>query len=206
MTSRLANAYHRDTRDARVLPPGPKLLRLLLGDDIYTHVSHVYSLKPTKDADLACLIDLPQLSNVYVYGHAVTDAGIAHLVGVRELNSLGLSDTSASAEGIAALSNAKKLDTLSLGRADATDEKLEKIDAVRQLTSLTRVDAAVTARGIAAVARLPRLEELRLMDAPAVDDAAMDKIASLKNLRRLELLNCVHYRCRPESPLRPAAA
>ncbi|MGH7138792.1 MAG: DUF4240 domain-containing protein [Pirellulales bacterium] len=96
------------------VPPGPRWLRRLLGDDFFVHATAVKfvppkfarranSGPPINDDGLELLRHLPALEKVFLAKSQVTDRGLRHIRGLKKLKYLDLRDTKISGEALAKL-------------------------------------------------------------------------------------------------------
>ena len=120
------------------------------------------SRMPLQDGDLAHVVRLSGLRDLYLDHSFVTDAGIAVL---GEMNSL---------------------ETLSLTGTDITDGALAALAALPSLRRLDLTGTAITDEGLAFLASATALEELTL-DRTAVTDAGVGLLTALPNLQRVSL-------------------
>jgi hypothetical protein len=195
-------------------PPGPKLVRLLVGDDAYAHVELIdFREDRLVDVDLAWLSELPQLKRLYLSGTRITDNGIAQLAGaglglkfigincpnvtdrgvahaarLPQLESLSIHGPKLTGDGLLPLVDAQKLQRLGLSGADVTDETLRHIDRLQQIDALTLLRTGITSSGLEPVGQLANLRELNIYEAPGVEDTAMVHLGGLKNLKALDLM------------------
>lgn len=170
-------------------PPGPKLVRMVLGEDVFAHVEAVqFEERDTKDRDLTVLKELPELKDVSVWGPSVTDAGLAHVAAIPKLRGLALTDTRVTADGLRQLSQANELVYLALHGASVTDATLAHLDKLPKLAYLQLIRTSVTDNGLALVGALRHLREVDLYEAPSVSDAGLEKLRDLCDLEALRLL------------------
>ena len=96
-------------------PPGPEWLRERLGVDYFSSVVGADMFYAT-DADLECLVRLPNLRRLYLERSIdVTDAGLKHLEGFKDLKLLVLDDADqVTDEGLRSLGRLKSLALLQL--------------------------------------------------------------------------------------------
>lgn len=164
-------------------PPGPWIVRRLLGDDAYARVAYVDC--PVNDAaDLQRLQKLPGLRCALLDGPGISDKGMALLAALPKLEALNLRATSKlSAAGLAHLQACSTLNHLSLN--GPTDVMLAGLRNCRQLERLQIFRASITSDGCRHLAGLTQLRKLRFTACSSVNDACL---AQLENLKQLEFL------------------
>ena len=96
--------------DANAPPPGPKWLRMLLGDDAFARVETIQfgNEDRLKDADLEVLEGLDDLRILSIFGNSIDDEGLRHLKGLRNLYTLSLSGDKISDKGLDNLSRTRE--------------------------------------------------------------------------------------------------
>ena len=106
-------------------PPSPRILRALLGDDVFARVVAVTFIhgSPT-DTDVDRLGELPELKDLHLRGGDITDRGVALAARIPKLRALCLSDTSVTPDGISRLSDSAGLVSLTLYGPSITDSHL----------------------------------------------------------------------------------
>jgi len=83
--------------DKAAAPPGPKWLRNMLGENIFSEVDSVDIFgNGASDSDLEHVAALTRLKMLHVWGARVTDAGVKHLKGLTQLQVLFLDGTNVS--------------------------------------------------------------------------------------------------------------
>lgn len=178
--------YVDDTRT----PPGPKIVRMMIGDDAFAYVEFVsfFSLRPevqVTDDDLALLTEFPRLKDVSLWA-ALTDDGMTHIANLPKLRSLSLHGTNVTADGLARLRSANDFVVLNLDYANP-----EMLVALRTLPNLQQLGVArssITSADLAHMANLSKLRQLEILECPAVGDDGMQHLANLTNLESLVLL------------------
>ena len=169
-------------------PVGSKLVRTMLGDDIYATVNVVSFYNPTTDADIKDLHKLANLLDVSISGPGITDECIDDLLRINKFRSLNLSDTSITPEGLARLSASKTLQHLTLYGNTVTDAHLQTLPSFPNLQFLQVIRAPVTDSGIKPLGSIKQLRQLDIFTANAVTDAGIQQLANLTNLEQLKLL------------------
>lgn len=145
------------------LPPGPRWLRRIIGDDAFASIVEVKLPIP----------DAPQ-------------AAISSLSACNRLEHLTLTGPWGSKD-LRGISELKQLKRLSLSYArNVDDEALAEIEQLKRLEILHLTGTAVTDRGMPHLAKLKRLKILSLNYA-LVTDQGLIHLADLKQLQTLDL-------------------
>jgi len=171
------------------------------------------------DADLARLAALVNLRELNLHGVPISDAGLAHLRPLVRIQKLDLCDahlTDASGTVLGNMTDMKELNLSSAGIGDAT---VGVLGGLQHLESLELGGNTVSTGGLAHLAALKNLKYLGLSRCdrvndqalipvgkiaslcelnlggyyplhPAVTDKGIRFLAGLKNLRKLNLVNC----------------
>lgn len=169
-------------------PPGPKILRLAFGDDLFARVVTVSFLNPVvKASDLELLNRLPELKDVGIYG-ALSDRALSHISSIRKLRELVLSDTGVTADGLARLTaQSKSLQSLTLVGASITDGHLKNLHKLPSLIFLQVVRTSVTDQGMKYLGQIHQLRGLDLYTASRVGDQGIQQLRTLKNIEHLRI-------------------
>jgi hypothetical protein len=114
--------------DRSVPPPGPSLLRSMLGEDFFADVTvvNMYST-PLADAELEHLKWFTHLQWLYLSYSNVTDTGLANLAGLTQIQFLNLSHTNVTDGGLAHLKGLTNLQGLWLYNTQVTDEGVKEL-------------------------------------------------------------------------------
>ena len=99
---------------------------------VYLHSTSV------QDADLATLIKLPKLKNLFLGKTQVTDAGLEHLSTITELQTLSLNSTQITDAGLKRLSQLTKLKTLNLQETKSTPGGVAQLRKSLPKTTIAR--------------------------------------------------------------------
>ena len=168
-------------------PPGPKIVRMALGDDAFASVVCVQFNYEDRlnDGDLAVLGELPDLERAFLDGEGITDRGVQRLTQNTKLRGLCLSGTHVTPNGLIRADLAKRLEELSLGGPHVTDGSLQGLNQFESLQSLQLFRSPVTSKGLDSVTRIPNLKTLDILACPSFGD---DGLRQLSTLRRLENL------------------
>jgi serine/threonine protein kinase len=163
------------------------------------------------DNDLAYLKEFPGLMVLYVGHTKVTGAGLAHLKALPNLEHLELDANKVTGPDLAVLADNPRLiwlelsqtpisdaclaqlartipglSTLDLGLTSITDKGLEHLKALKGLAKLVVPNTQIMGPGLASLG--PNIRELDLRSTK-VSDAAMARLANLKALTHLNVVN-----------------
>lgn len=141
---------------------------------------------PITDAGLAHLGKIPTLQFLQLDGTRVTDAGLKHLAGLRDLKSLQLHRTAVTGSGLKDMP-AVPLELLVVGGGGApTDDVAEVISQFQTLRDLSLGSAVLTDAGLAHLGRLKKLWSL-MVGGSRVTDRGLDALRGLTNLSILSV-------------------
>lgn len=125
-------------------PPGPALIRLALGDDVFAYVEYVDFLSssyPAQPFDPKLLGELPRLRSLWLVGPQACDEWLNCVAKFPQLKVLVLfgvpQSTPITDAGLAAIARSPQLENLSLGRARITDDGLLQLSALTNLKTLS---------------------------------------------------------------------
>jgi hypothetical protein len=141
-----------------------------------------------RDAGLAHLKGLTKLSYLSLGGTQVNDAGLAHLKGLANLTLLGLQHVPVSDAGLAHLKGLTKLSRLDLDGTRVSDAGLAHLKDLTKLTDLNLANTPVSDAGLAHLKSLTNLAHLNL-GPTRVSDAGLAHLKGLTNLTQLSLNN-----------------
>ena len=99
---------------------------------VYLHATAV------SDADLAELIKLTKLKNLFLGKTKISDAGLEHLKGMTRLETLSLNSTEITDAGLPALSSLTGLKTLNLQETKTTAAGIDVLRRQLPVTSIAR--------------------------------------------------------------------
>jgi hypothetical protein len=144
-------------------PPGPRLLRALLGQNVFAHVTCMVG----DPEDLHDLTHLPRLQKLYFSHRAMTDGDLRHLLCLKELREVSWSpiDARITNRGIEVLAQIETLETLGL---------------------CCSFGSPVTPEGLRPLLRLPRLKRLDLRCCP-VDDSFVPVLSEFTKLESISV-------------------
>ena len=120
-------------------PSGPKWLRSMLGDDLFTRVesANFFGADAT-DADLANLKTLNQLHELSFDNTRITDAGLEYFEDLTQLQELSLTNSQITDAGLEHLRGLKQLQRLCLDYdINITDAGMEHLKGLSQLQKLS---------------------------------------------------------------------
>ena len=165
-------------------PPGPKLLRMVLGDDYFTDLVSV-SIKNVAEQDVAriakqktlrhlsvsggvgdesleSISQLSRLERLELYGGRFSGAGIDRLAKLARLRSLVIGDTGLSEDAARSIGRLTKLEQLSLQNTRLASRQVQHLKGLHNLTSLDLSGTLVGDEGLAALYDLKGLKVVRL--------------------------------------------
>ncbi len=183
--------------DFQVTPPpwnessGPRWLKNLVGDDIFTNV-HSVTIENSSATDdtLASIVTLPHLEHVRILSDGVSDAGLLHLARAKDLTALEIGSKKLTAASFATLTGLKRLNKLSLGlwEPQITDAGLLHISELAHLEMLTIDAFNISSESLARIAKLPKLRILQV-DSCFISDSDLECLAAARELMALTLIN-----------------
>jgi hypothetical protein len=178
--------------DEKWQPPGPKVLRMLLGDDAFAEVHTVYLVgtkhqyESTPD-DLASLAAFPRLQVLRVGGEQFGDESLPDIVRHKELCGLGLVETKVTARGLRELRALARLSMLELCGAGIDDDALHEVSLLQHLERLQLHGTSIGSDGWRNLANLRELKQLDIAFADAIGDAELAHLSGLTKLESLRL-------------------
>ena len=157
-------------------------MKLLLSDDSFGNVNHVYlSGAHITDARLIHLRALTQLESLTLDNTNVTDSGLAHLRRMTQLQTLLLCDRHVTDAGLLHLQELTRLQSLSLDRTQATDAGFIHLQGLTQLQWLSLDYTQVTDAGLVHFQGLKELRTLRLEGTQVTDTGRRELQRALPN-------------------------
>ena len=167
-------------------PPGPWLMRMLFGDDVYDEV-HYVKLGPRATADHSRrLRELRGLRSIEIEAMNVDDEVIAHVGSVPHLRWLVLRGVEQS-QSVIHLRNANDLQMLHLEGASFENDSLRCLSSMANLQHLDLVGTSITSAAGSDIEKITGLRTLNISDALAFDDAGLREIGKLPELLELRL-------------------
>lgn len=175
---------------AKWQPPGPKVLRMLLGDDAFAevHTVNLLGLKRNYEStpdDLASLAEFPRLQVLRMGGEQFGDESLPDIVRHKELFGLGLEETKVTARGLRELRALARLTMLELCGAGIDDDALHEVSQLPHLERLQLYGTSISSDGWRNLAELHELKQLDIAFANTIGDA---ELAHLSGLSKLEVL------------------
>jgi hypothetical protein len=168
-------------------PPGPALLRALLGDDAFGVVHEVRLPEHWNDPDLTVLRQWPKIAILEVEGE-ISPEGIAVISELQTLEDLDLRPGGFTAEDLRRLGSLPKLRLLGLSGGVNHGALLPALDALPQLETLRLWDSDIVGSDLASLKHVPALERLYVSSAKQLTDDDLIHIGKLLNLKRLALM------------------
>jgi hypothetical protein len=165
------------------------ILRYLFGDEAFNEIGFVVFDHRAKvaDADLARLVELPQLESVRINSQSISDKGVANLARIRTMRELSLDNVGITGIGIRCLEHLSALEDLTLSGQSITDDVVNEISRLQSLRSLRLLRTNITPVSISALEKLTNLEFLAVCDNPHIGDEVLRCAARLPKLERLNL-------------------
>jgi hypothetical protein len=177
-------------------PPGPKEIRMALGDDVFAEVETVsffWEFDAPGGVDPRLLLELPELKVVVPSGPQVNDEWLNCIVQVPQLRVLSLAggeQGKVSAGSLKHLSRSSQLESLSLSGSWVQDETVKGIAPLRQLRSLQFAAIPnVTSVLFAQLDDLTELRDLVIIRAERIGDENAQHLSRLENLQTLWLID-----------------
>ena len=186
--------------DYHASPPGPKVLRMMLGDDAFAHVAKVNfccqdfssfnsCVNPLKYADLKALEALHDLDTLGILDSNIGDEGLQHLAALGRLRALDLESPKIGDQGLEHLRGLTNLRIFKLSRGKFSDKGIEQLKGLKNLESLNLSDTQVTTEGVARLSAATTLREL-VFYGFGVNDSTLRRLDALKGLKVLQLVRC----------------
>ena len=172
------------TRKSAAVPPGPKWLRELVGQDYLSDVVQVNcSDRNIDDDDLDQLRGLKHLRDLNLIKTQITDAGLQHLSELKQLRSLSLSGPDITDTGLESLQGLDQLQCLSLELTSVTDVGLEHLKGLKQLQVLDLYGTKITDAGLKHLKGLTALRWLNVYHCTQLtEEGIKNLLISLPNL------------------------
>lgn len=145
----------------RRTPPGPKILRGILGDDFFARLIRI-SAADIGDEDLRRICAFDTLTTLDVSGERLTDDGFKYIARLKQLRSLSVWSSNASDKSLKALGELTNLEVLRLPRSKITGKGLGDLHRLSKLRCLDLKHTLVGDNGIKSLTQLRRLESIEL--------------------------------------------
>ena len=174
--------------DPSIEAPGPKWLRTLLGDDLFT-VAESARLIYYAEEDLQQVAKLPNLTTLQLWGESLGDAGVDSLRKMEQLESLSCVGVTLPDESFGRLAQLPRLTALSLTGKSATGEHVRQLAEFANLQDLTLMESKATEDDFRSLGGLRKLETLEVFRCPQFTDqsfAGFKQLTKLKSVRLVE--------------------
>ena len=182
--------------DHEAEPIGPKWLRGLVGEDLFSSVNSIFiasrSDRPVTDDSVKTLMPhlqaLPRLKKLDLFNaDGLTDVSLAELSRLENLEHLWGDSSSITADGVSQLTSLNHLKRLTLGNSldDKGLEHLQRLPKLEELGCIGR--SQVTDDGLAFLKNYPALRNLSLQDNSLITDAGVRHIRNASQLDTLML-------------------
>ena len=122
--------------------------------------------RPVKDEDLASIVTLTRLRELYLSRTKITDAGLVELVALPELQKLDLFDTAVTDAGMEHIAKLRALTRLGLGNTKITNKGLETLRPLKQLRELYVSGTKITDAAMTIAKDFPRLRQFDALIRP----------------------------------------
>ena len=176
--------------DFDAVPPGPKWLREMVGQDYFSDVVYVDCGNGNLgDAGSQLLRGLKRLRKLHISNAPLTDAGLQPLRELKELKTLDLIGAHITDAGLECLEGLGQLHELSLQGTGVTDAGLEHLSGLSQLRELDLSEDSITDVGLEHLKVLKQLQVLRLYGTK-ITDAGLEHLKGLPSLRYVNLNSC----------------
>lgn len=146
-------------------PPGPKWVRLILGDDFFVEVTQIQLYTDeVNDATLAVIAKLPRIDSLIVKSDGVTNKGLAVLAHANGLMAVDIRSANVTAAGYLQLKDLASLRSLILRQNTAVNDTwLADILELKQVRYLTLRYSGITNRGLEELQQATWLDLIDLM-------------------------------------------
>ena len=142
-------------------PPGPALLRRLLGTNHYAKVVSIAGWPRELDNErLARLEDLPDVEDLVFIDVDLTDVGVGYIALLPRLNRLSITNADVTDAAAARLASMQTLETLDLNGTRITDAALAQLATLPNLRYLSVGNTSIGDTGLVHLRRLTKLERL----------------------------------------------
>ncbi|WP_442485084.1 leucine-rich repeat domain-containing protein [Aeoliella sp. SH292] len=168
-------------------PPGPQVIRLLLGEDIFTSVETVWLSGANTNDDVKQVCNLPALRSIWLRGNQISDNCVPALVNAERLEGISFFCTSITPSGLRHFKDLPRLKHVSLAEGSASTNHVQAVAQLPHLETLQIFRSEANGRAIKSLGRVQRLERLELHECAMLDDSELTSLRALHGLRRLEL-------------------
>lgn len=143
---------HQHDNSGRTVPnaesPGPRWVRMLMGDDFLSTVDAAYFGPAAGDPVASHLEALPELEHLYLNHSRITDQGLAHLRGLQKLKTIWLQGTAITDAAALHLQQLPRLAELDLSGTRITDRGLKHLESITTLEWIHLTGTDVTHDGV----------------------------------------------------------
>lgn len=176
--------YDEDDPFADPSPPGPKLLRAVLGDDYFADLVSI-SVEGLADEDVARIAKQTTLRHLSISG-GIGDEALESIAHLSRLEKLNLHGGRFSAAGLDRLANLPRLRALTIGETALTDLAARSIGRLTRLEQLSLENTRLASRQVQHFKNLRHLLSLDL-SRTLVGDEGLAVLHELKELKFVEL-------------------
>ncbi len=176
-------------------PPGPKLVRKVIGEGFFQNADRVFFDKPMSVSDFQLLAGLPSVLYLTVHNCELDDEHMKVLPGLHRLESFDGQANAISDIGVAHLAELQDLATLWLSQNRISGTGFKSF-STPSLVELHMYDNPITNEGLIEIGRLTSLEKLGIGrttraagDGNKVTDDGIAHLADLKRLKFICLVN-----------------
>lgn len=138
----------------------------------------------TVDDDLECIVNMPNIRELYLADSLVTDKSLALIGQLEHLESLDLTLTNISDDGVSNLVHCRHLKILQLGGTKIKDPSMIYICKLRHINELDISGTLITNEGFKNIGALGRLDRLSMYGTKITCDG-LKYCKDLQNLREL---------------------
>lgn len=170
--------------DAEASPPGPKLLRAVLGDDYFADLVSV-RIERVADLDVARIAKQKTLRHLSISG-GIGDEALESIGQLSRLEKLELNGGRFSAAGLGRLANLPRLRALTIAGTALTDEAARSIGHLTRLEQLSLENSRLASRQVKHLKSLRQLISLDL-SGTLVGDEGLEALYDLKDLKFITL-------------------
>lgn len=165
-------------------PPGPKWLRLLLGDDYFADLVFV-EFKNGADSEVRLVAKLPTLRHLSLRA-GIRDVSLESICELSNLETLEMFGAHLSGDGFGRLAKLHNLRTLAIHNQALSEDHARNIGRLVQLTSLSLSDSRIGSEPMEHLKNLTHLTSLDL-SSTNVGDKGLKPLYGLKALRSIDL-------------------
>jgi beta-lactamase regulating signal transducer with metallopeptidase domain len=179
--ARLSGLRHLELRYTQVTDRGLELIQAL------PHLERLETPGAMTDIGLAHISNLGTLQGLYIHPNKITDAGLVHVEKLQGLREMILGGGDVTDAGLVHLKKLPNLDYLMLWGKTFGDAGMSHVAGVPALTTLNANRLNLSNKGIQNLAASPSIETLNLHGVKGITGLALQHLANLKTLRKLNL-------------------